>query len=42
MVTEIPRNAFNTEDGKVWIHEHGPRGGDELNILQIGGLMVGH
>ena len=28
---------FNSEDGKVWIHEHGPRGGDELNVLQIGG-----
>ena len=28
---------FNLEDGKVWIHEHGPRGGDELNVLQIGG-----
>jgi len=23
--------------GKIWIHEHGPRGGDELNILKKGG-----
>ncbi|MEO0902396.1 MAG: PQQ-dependent sugar dehydrogenase, partial [Bacteroidota bacterium] len=22
--------------GKIWIHEHGPRGGDELNILKKG------
>lgn len=22
--------------GEVWIHEHGPRGGDEINILQKG------
>ena len=28
---------YNSEDGKIWIHEHGPRGGDELNILQKGG-----
>ncbi len=26
--------AFNPVDGKIWIHEHGPRGGDEINIIQ--------
>jgi len=24
------------ETGKIWIHEHGPRGGDEINIVQKG------
>lgn len=23
--------------GKIWVHEHGPRGGDEINELQAGG-----
>ena len=22
--------------GKIWVHEHGPRGGDEINIIQKG------
>ncbi|RJE70340.1 MULTISPECIES: PQQ-dependent sugar dehydrogenase [Reichenbachiella] len=26
--------AFNPQDGLLWEHEHGPRGGDELNIIQ--------
>ena len=24
------------ETGEIWIHEHGPRGGDEINIVQKG------
>jgi glucose/arabinose dehydrogenase len=24
------------ETGKIWIHEHGPKGGDEINIIQKG------
>ena len=24
------------ETGKIWIHEHGPRGGDEINIIEAG------
>ena len=24
------------ETGAIWIHEHGPRGGDEINIIQAG------
>jgi len=24
------------ETGKIWVHEHGPRGGDEINIVQKG------
>jgi glucose/arabinose dehydrogenase len=28
--------ALNPETGAVWTHEHGPRGGDEVNILQAG------
>ncbi len=27
---------INPESGDVWAHEHGPRGGDELNIIQAG------
>lgn len=29
--------AVHPETGKIWIHEHGPKGGDEINILQKGG-----
>ncbi|QKK02793.1 MAG: PQQ-dependent sugar dehydrogenase [Pseudomonadota bacterium] len=25
------------DSGRVWLHEHGPRGGDELNLLEPGG-----
>lgn len=25
--------AVHPETGKIWIHEHGPRGGDEINVL---------
>ena len=28
--------ALHPETGKVWIHEHGPQGGDEINIIQKG------
>jgi len=28
--------ALHPVTGKVWIHEHGPQGGDELNIPQAG------
>ena len=28
--------AKNPETGDIWIHEHGPRGGDEINILKKG------
>ncbi|MGH6771084.1 MAG: PQQ-dependent sugar dehydrogenase [Xanthobacteraceae bacterium] len=28
--------ALHPETGKLWTHEHGPRGGDEINILQAG------
>jgi glucose/arabinose dehydrogenase len=28
--------AINPVSGKLWTHEHGPRGGDELNIPQAG------
>ncbi|GAB1482056.1 PQQ-dependent sugar dehydrogenase [Treponema sp.] len=34
------RNAqgltLNPSSGKLWLHEHGPRGGDEVNILKAG------
>jgi aldose sugar dehydrogenase len=28
--------ALNPLSGKLWMHEHGPRGGDELNIPEAG------
>jgi glucose/arabinose dehydrogenase len=28
--------ARHPETGNIWIHEHGPRGGDEINIIQKG------
>ena len=28
--------AINPASGKYWMHEHGPRGGDEINIPQAG------
>jgi aldose sugar dehydrogenase len=28
--------AFNPADGKLWEQEHGPMGGDEINIMQKG------
>ena len=28
--------AFNPWSGQLWLHEHGPRGGDEINIPQKG------
>ncbi len=28
--------ALHPETGKVWAHEHGPQGGDEINILTSG------
>ena len=28
--------ALHPQTGALWLHEHGPRGGDELNIIQPG------
>jgi glucose/arabinose dehydrogenase len=28
--------AFHPQTGKLWEHEHGPRGGDEVNIIEKG------
>ena len=28
--------ALHPETGKVWVHEHGPKGGDEINIIEKG------
>lgn len=28
--------TLHPETGKIWEHEHGPRGGDELNIIEAG------
>jgi glucose/arabinose dehydrogenase len=27
---------IHPESGKIWVHEHGPRGGDEVNIVEKG------
>ena len=29
-----PQGIVFTPDGKLWAHEHGPRGGDELNLIE--------
>lgn len=29
-----PQGILVSADGTVWLHEHGPRGGDELNLLE--------
>jgi glucose/arabinose dehydrogenase len=31
-----PQGLLLSADGTVWLHEHGPRGGDELNIIEPG------
>ena len=28
--------AMHPETGKIWVNEHGPRGGDEINVLDAG------
>lgn len=28
--------TLHPETGKIWIHEHGPKGGDEINIIEAG------
>lgn len=28
--------AVNPRTGKIWVHEHGPRGGDEVNLIKPG------
>ncbi len=28
--------AMNLETGQIWVHEHGPQGGDEINIIEAG------
>ena len=32
-----PQGLFVMQNGNVFVHEHGPRGGDEINLLQLGG-----
>ena len=29
--------VVNAETGQIWVTEHGPRGGDELNLIEAGG-----
>ncbi|MFN4118255.1 PQQ-dependent sugar dehydrogenase [Acidovorax sp.] len=31
-----PQGATLSPDGKLWTHEHGPQGGDEINLPQAG------
>jgi glucose/arabinose dehydrogenase len=28
--------AVHPETGRVWVEEHGPRGGDEINVVEVG------
>lgn len=27
---------YNSATGEIWVHEHGPKGGDEINVVQKG------
>ena len=27
---------LNPETGEIWVHEHGPKGGDEINVVKKG------
>jgi len=31
-----PQGLTVTPDGAIWAHEHGPRGGDEINMIEAG------
>ena len=31
-----PQGLYIDQQGQVWLNEHGPRGGDELNLVQAG------
>lgn len=31
-----PQGMFMDQEGVLWEHEHGPRGGDELNVIKAG------
>jgi len=31
-----PQAILLSKDGKIWSHEHGPKGGDELNLIKPG------
>jgi glucose/arabinose dehydrogenase len=31
-----PQGLSLDEQGQVWVHEHGPRGGDEINLIKAG------
>jgi len=31
-----PQAILLSQEGKIWLHEHGPKGGDELNLLEPG------
>lgn len=31
-----PQAILVSHDGKIWLHEHGPKGGDELNLIAPG------
>ncbi len=34
--TVILRLVIHPETGALWEHEHGPKGGDEINIIEAG------
>ena len=33
--------AVHPATGDIWVNEHGPKGGDEINILSAGEIMAG-
>lgn len=32
-----PQGLAVADDGTIWLHEHGPKGGDEVNLIEKGG-----
>ena len=32
---------LHPDTGAIWTHEHGPKGGDEINIIEVEKIMVG-
>ena len=36
MDTEIHKEWYLTNNKKIWTNEHGPKGGDEINIIKPG------
>ena len=41
MVTATRKGWLPTPPREIWVHEHGPQGGDEINQIQKERIMGG-